>query len=205
MWLSGYNVSLNEYPSLRDSLRFEFGEAETTLVLTWDSGNTMTVVWGEEDRTDGSSHDFFYLRTQSGAQPNTTTETRRAFPRLGIVPMLTPVEHTEELLNDEYVRRNSSGRLASRHFRNQLRVLRSDEGLDGLLAFAAPWVPNLGFDGLSSHDTPNGRVVDLFLRERGSRIPKEIIWAGDGIQVWLQLMRVIQAGLFVISPERAGK
>jgi len=30
--------------------------------------------------------------------------------------------------------------------------------------------------------------LDVFYQEADSRIPKELVWAGDGIQVWLQLL-----------------
>ena len=33
-----------------------------------------------------------------------------------------------------------------------------------------------------------GEGLDLFYSESGSNKPKEIFWAGDGMQIWLQLL-----------------
>jgi predicted ATP-dependent endonuclease of OLD family len=33
-----------------------------------------------------------------------------------------------------------------------------------------------------------GTGLDFYYQEPGSRIPKEVFWAGDGIQIWLQLL-----------------
>lgn len=47
------------------------------------------------------------------------------------------------------------------------------------------WLPELKLDELS---LGRGANLDLFYSEQGSRTEKEVFWAGDGIQVWLQLL-----------------
>jgi hypothetical protein len=182
-----YPINLREFPSLRDSLRFEFGSAETRLELQWKDGARLTAVWPEED-SDDENEAFFYLNDAEGVSVNNPTRAKVVFPALGIVPILGPTEHTEKLLADDYVRQNISGRLSSRHFRNQLRLMQASEELPGFFKWAAPWLDEIRFDSLVRDFGDDGPVVHIFFYEGASRVPKEIVWAGDGIQVWLQLL-----------------
>ncbi len=183
----GYPVSLREFPALQDSLRFEFGTAETRLELEWKSGAKLTVVW-PEDKDYDEADAFFYLTQSSGWPVTTPNQAKANFPALGVIPILGPTEHDENLLAEDYVRKNIAGRLSSRHFRNQLRLLDDGAELQAFLAWSQPWLGDLSFDTLGQHMSDEGLIVDAFFFESGSRIPKEIVWAGDGVQVWLQLL-----------------
>jgi hypothetical protein len=185
----GYPIGLREFPALRDSLRFEFGSAETRLELSWKSGAKLTAVWPEETSDDDGGNDgFFYLTAPDKSILKTPSQAKSIFPQLGLVPLLTPTEHTEKLLADEYVKQNISGRLSSRHFRNQLRVLKEADALRPFLEWAEPWLDGITFDSLAQDYTDDGAIVHAFFFEANSRVPKEIVWAGDGIQVWLQIL-----------------
>jgi energy-coupling factor transporter ATP-binding protein EcfA2 len=183
-----YPVLLRDFPALRDSLRFEFGSAETRLELEWKSGARLTVVWPEEEDGANDRDPFFYLTQASGYIVHNPAQAKSAFPPLGVIPILGPVEHSEKLLDGEYVRQNVTGRLSSRHFRNQLRQLQSADELEEFLEWARPWLGDLSFDRLGQHFSNDGYIVEAFFFESGSRVPKEIVWAGDGVQVWLQLL-----------------
>lgn len=182
-----YPVNLRDFPALRDSLRFEFGSDETRLELEWKNGARLVAVWPDETDEE-SPNGFFYLTQPSGSMVRTIVQAKASLPALGIIPILGPTEHAERLLADDYVRQNTSGRLSSRHFRNQLRLLERDGGLRSFFAWAEPWMGDLVFDTLNQHLTDDGPIVEVFFYERDSRVPKEIVWAGDGIQVWLQLL-----------------
>jgi hypothetical protein len=83
---------------------------------------------------------------------------------------------------------NLDGRLASRHFRNQLYLLgrpsRGEEPqLNEYISFAQAWTPEIEIVELDA-----GGQLNLYYREPARRSEKEIFWAGDGIQVWLQLL-----------------
>lgn len=185
--VSAFPVNLREFPALRDSLRHEFGVAESRLELQWKDGARLVAVWPVED-SDDEREAFFYLNAPGGFPVRSPAKAKEAFPPLGIVPILGPTEHTEKLLADEYVRQSMSSRLSSRHFRNQLRLMHESEKLEEFLAWARPWLGELSFDRLGQHIGDDGLVVEAFFYESGSRVPKEIVWAGDGIQVWLQLL-----------------
>ena len=180
-----YPASLRDYPALAESVRHEFGSSETTVDLTWDDGSQLTVVWPDWDREDDEP--FFYLKRADGYVVTTPARARAHFPRLGIIPPLGPVDHAKPLLDDQYVRSNVESRVSSRHFRNQLRHLVERDEWEGFVQWSQPWrnqieleVPRLRYD--------EGANLDIFYHEPHSRVPKELIWAGDGIQVWLQIL-----------------
>ena len=185
---NAYTISLSDFPSLQESLRHEFRPAEVRLELTWNTQNALVAVWPEPDEYDDVPFGYFYLRLRDGGQPSGTAAVRLAFPRLGIIPIMAPLENTEQVLTEEYVRRNVSTPLASRHFRNHLRLLQAARELDSFIAFATPWLPGIAIEGLESHGSDQGPNLDLYISEQGSRVPKEVIWAGDGIQIWLQIL-----------------
>ena len=183
-----YPIQLRDFPALRDSVRYEFGDAEARLELVWKSGVKLTVVWPEETATGEGSDPYFYLLLAGDIPVRTTAQARANFPTMGLVPVLTPVDNHERLLDETYVRQNISGRLSSRHFRNQLRLLQSEGQLDGFLEWALPWMGDLTMDRIQTSIADDGPVVTVYVYEGGSRVPKELVWAGDGIQVWLQIL-----------------
>ena len=177
-----YPINLREFPALRDSLRFEFGSAETRLELQWKDGARLIAVWSEAD-SDGADEAFFYLTDSASIAVTTPARAQAVFPPLGIVPILGPTEHTEKLLSDDYVRQNIPGRLSSRHFRNQLRLMNESNELAEFFEWAVPWLEEIKFDRVVRDFGDDGAVVHIFFYEGTSRVPKEIVWAGDGIQV----------------------
>lgn len=181
-------VPLDDFPSLRESLRHEFHPNEVRIEVTWASGNRLIAVWPapDDDGTELAGH--FILLNHDGSQPASPGDARLAFPRFGVVPILSPLEHTEQLLSPEYVKRNESSRLASRHFRNQLHLLQSAGLLEDFKDSAEPWLSGMSMGELTSHPGDDGPELDLYLKEDGSRFAREVIWAGDGIQVWLQIL-----------------
>jgi hypothetical protein len=56
-------------------------------------------------------------------QPRRPTEVRAAFSTIGVVPILSPIEHDEVVLTSDHIKDNLSSRIVSRHFRNQINLL----------------------------------------------------------------------------------
>ena len=137
---------------------------------------------------------YFYVTVTDRPQPRTTRGVSDAFSTVGVIPMLTPFEHDEIVLDKRYLKRNIDGRLASRHFRNQLYTMQNEYStshtsrLSEFVDFAAPWLPEIEIGNLTRTASREGYQLDLYYREPGFRAEKEIFWAGDGIQVWLQLL-----------------
>ena len=135
---------------------------------------------------------FFYLRNKDVTlrQPKAV---RAAFPDVGLVPVLSPIDHDEEPLSEKHVRANIDGRLASRHFRNQLYLLQNEVSgtgtqFDDFCAFATPWLTELTLRRLKLSLGGDHAGLDLFYREPSSKMEKEVFWVGDGMQIWLQLL-----------------
>lgn len=183
-WLLAYPVSLDELPALSESIRHEFRTSEARLELTWASGAKLIAVWPEDEDIDA----FFYLKTAIGQQPQTPAQVRSSFSQIGIVPVLAPLEHTETILTEAYVRGNVSGRLSSRHYRNNLWLLDRSGDMSAFAEFATPWLGEIEIRELETRKADGGMVLDLYYGEAGSHVPKEIVWAGDGFQVWLQIL-----------------
>jgi hypothetical protein len=184
----GYPFFSEQMRLIDENLRHEFRENEARLVLRFGPQTALTAVWPVETR---DSTPFYYLKAQ-GTAVHTSREAAERFPSIGIVPILSPVDHLESVLTPKYVRENVDGPLTSRHFRNQLLLLHEeddeDEDIDAFVEFAKPWVPELTIRDLVTRRGERGQELDLFYVEPGSRRDKEIFWAGDGMQIWLQLL-----------------
>ena len=182
----GYSFTSSQVGLTDENLRHEFRDAEARVVVGFSDGALLKAVWPPE----GGGDPFFYLQ-QRRSSINNVRQARDAYPDIGLIPVLAPVEADEETLTSKYVRENYDGRLASRHFRNQLSLLqdeRTGENLDAFLKFASPWIPEMRIRGLREHVGDRGVVLDLYYKDAGRAAEKEIAWAGDGMQIWLQLL-----------------
>lgn len=185
-----YPLILNEFPALQESVRYEFHDGNEALFeLTWSSGARLVAVWPKVLDDDEILDNFFYLEKTPGLQPRNVVSVRTTFPSLGVIPILTPVEHAEPRLTDDYVIASISTRLSSRHFRNQLRLMRGNGEFRDFREYIRPWLDGIEITDFGSHaDERHVSILDVYYRESGSNIPKELVWAGDGIQVWLQIL-----------------
>lgn len=183
-----YPLNLSEFPALADSARHEFGDLESRVILTFKSGARAGLVWPAEGGPQ-DARPFFFLEASEGVQVRNRSQARAAFPTLGVIPILGPVEHSERVLDEAYVKANVTGRLSSRHFRNQLRDMKRSGTLSSFLEWSKPWLQDFSFDSIQEHfEGGQGVIIDVFFSEKASRIPKELAWAGDGLQVWTQLV-----------------
>ena len=145
-------------------------------------------VWPTEEDITNGIEPYFFLERLPGMVVSSVKQVRENFPSLGLIPILSPLEHTELVLEPKYVRQNIAGRLSSRHFRNQLHTLQHDGSLDAFLLWCEQWHGEIEIESLSQDVGDGGMQLHVFYKEPGSRIPKELVWAGDGIQIWLQLL-----------------
>jgi putative AbiEii toxin of type IV toxin-antitoxin system len=182
-----YEFSLGQFGVEEDNLRYEFRDVQTSITARFTGGSTLSAIW-PAGQLDG----FFYLKHPDRPQPRTTTEVKHLFPLLGTIPVLSPIERHEALLSEDYVAQTLSSRLASRHFRNQLALLRHGESsthedqLDEFLAFARLWLPEIALSRPDLRNTPTSPEYDVYYREGATS--KEMVWSGDGIQVFVQLL-----------------
>lgn len=167
-----------------DPVRYDFGSEEARVTVEWDNGARVNIVWPEEQ--EGDKNPYFYLQQKNETQPASLQATRALFDPVTIVPVITPLEKFEELKTAAYIEIHQSTRLASRHFRNNLFLMHNSGEYDGFREFCNLWVPEIKLLEIALNVSAKRLVV--FYSDVGSRTPKELSWAGDGIQIWVQLL-----------------
>jgi predicted ATPase len=189
----GHRVVAHSFPYGRfglveENLRHEFRDEEARITVAFRNGTRLTAVWPP----DPEALDPFVYVLDGDISLSTPSEVRSALPSIGTIPVLSPIDHQEAVLTSpRYVRDNLDSHLASRHFRNQLALLGEapyGEDYDAFLEFAEPWIPELSMHRVSARVSAEGAYLDLFVKEAGSRIDKELFWEGDGLQTWLQIL-----------------
>lgn len=185
-WVWGYPLSFAKGSGFVDeNVRHEFRDEESRLELKYRSGAILHLVWP----TDGQEP-YFHVHDPAGPPRVSAKRARELLTAVGIVPTLTPVEYEENLRAADYIREKIETRLSSRHFRNHLilRKTSSPEEFADLRAFLLTNTEELA--SLDVHSSfRDGKVwIDAYYTDVGSHVEKELYWAGDGLQIWLQLL-----------------
>lgn len=178
----GYAVPTVGFEILHESVSHEFRGRPSQMTVHLSNRARLTVVWTHTEPP------FFYVESSPGIQARTIPDVRKSLVVPAVVPSLTPLEQEEQVLSPEYVKKHQSSRLSGRHFRNQLRLLHAAGEADDFEQHCATWVPELELEAPSTRYSGDGNFIDLFYKESGSSAEKEVVWAGDGYQVWLQLL-----------------
>lgn len=169
-----------------ENLRHEFREQDTFLDVVFADDAVLRAVWAANQHASplvGS----FALRHKD-VHMRQASRVREAFPSIAFVPVLSPVEHQETILGPDYLKQQFATRRSSRHFRNQLWLLREEGRLDDYFGFVQPHLTEISLRELVTPMGVDGRNLDLYFWDAGSRTDKELFWAGDGIQIWLQIL-----------------
>lgn len=198
VWNIPTGFGLNE-----ENLRFDFLPHSVRLLGRFANGSRLQAVWPGIDELDlggGEGDDesepdpYFYLLDRGSNAITTPSRVKELAPDIGIVPILTPIDLHEMVRSRDTVVRNLSGRLASRHFRNQLLLLAEEPAddnpgrtqFDEFREFALTWLMDTNLDAPVRRNVKGGSEIDVFFYER--RRARELAWAGDGFQVFLQLL-----------------
>ncbi len=182
-----------------ENLRHQFRNDETSVSMTFDTGVTVTAVWPAEVANDGDDDEgdegyqhppFFYVRNKAGVTVVQPAKVRELTEPIGVIPGLAPINRTENVLGDDYVRSHYEGRRTSQHTRNHLRLIDEAGEFDEFREFALRWLPELATLRVASRpgEGPGERELDVFVREQRDRTEKELFWSGDGLQVFVQIL-----------------
>jgi hypothetical protein len=176
-----HSFGLEQFDFTSENLRHDFHEIETRIELRFKDAGTLRIVWPKV-RVEGQRIEpFYYIETTEGLHLRRPKDVIERFPRIGIIPLLSPIERDETVLDVKYVRQNLDGRLASRHFRNQLHALTTEEISPGrsrygeFTTFAAPWLPELSLGELVTRMGEKELELDLFYKEVGSRPERNLL------------------------------
>lgn len=177
-----------------DNLKFDFSPLETRITVTTSSGTKIILVWPEAlDDEDESVGIMAILpgAVLAGSEPRDVA--RNNMPDISVIPRLTPLDDQESFVADDtFKKRIRSGR-SSRYFRNALSRI-DGESLNDFLLYMTSHTPEVGGLEVTKTPTIKSTELDLYYIEGETKREREIAWAGDGIQIWLQLMYHLWAG-----------
>jgi predicted ATPase len=194
-----HQFTTNQVGLDEDSLRWESRDEEAQIRVTFANGARLIAVWP----SPGKGSPYFFIQSSDRRSPREPSEVRSLVPAVDVVPALAPLERNEELHDARYVRDTVRSRNASRNFRNQLLLCHNGE-LPGcewgqFQEFLHQWLPEIVLGDPELGDTG----INIYYREEMTPAWKEIVWAGDGFQVFLQnlfhLYRLREARIIVLD------
>ncbi|MFH7322503.1 ATP-dependent nuclease [Aeromicrobium sp. JJY06] len=174
-----------------ENIRHDFRLDETRIELTVNNGARLVASWPDlsdlDDDQSAPGGTFFVFPPDGGKilQPRQVAKDR--IPDIAVVPTLTPLDDREAHISDDTLRRHRTSKRSSRYFRNALDRLTQDEW-DEFRAFVYERTPEISNLGLHRALGTVEDDYDLFFEEEGTRREREIGWAGDGIQIWIQAL-----------------
>lgn len=183
-WVRGHPLRTDSVGFIRENLRHEFEERLTRLTLTFTSKAELHLVWPV------SGEPFFWVEHPRGLQVTTASKAKAVLEPISLVPTLSPLEHGEKKLSENTLRGDVETRLFSRHFRNHVAAIReeSQDRYSELISFLLGRTPELASLDLVASRVDDEIWLDLFYRDQGSRTERELFWAGDGLQIWIQIL-----------------
>lgn len=189
----GWRLSESSMPISIENVHRDYEEADATVTFTLSNGNRLDLLF------PAGSRDAYLVPHATDRVVASPATFRRSFPvTLGVVPVLGAVEHHEELVEREYVRRHLTSPRASRHFRSYWYLFPED--FDMFRSRVKETWPGMDVQLPEKADPLDKRLMMLCLEEG---FPRELFWSGTGFQVWCQtlthLIRAEQTDLVVID------
>ncbi|MEA3226253.1 MAG: AAA family ATPase, partial [Planctomycetota bacterium] len=190
----GYSVDLSGIPVATENVFYDYdGSDPATISFRLSNDNKLLIIFPEV----GSCHLICYPK---GKPIRSTIGFRNAYNApIGFVPILGPVEHNEQLYNQEAARLALLTHRAARNFRNIWYHYKEDFE-DFRTLVNSTW-PGMDIEKPEVDYTHSPTRLHMFCPEE--RIPREIFWAGFGFQVWCQMLTYIIRGrsssLFLID------
>lgn len=172
-----------------ENIRHDFRPVETRVEVMTSTGVRLVASWpsvDENDEYEAPTRGMFFVFPPATSSLTPRQAAVDLVPSVGVVPTLTPLEDRESFVGDESVRKHATSRKASRYFRNALYRLEPPEWTD-FRSFVYERTPEVAsLDLRRSYGADD--AFDLFYGEERTRHEREIGWAGDGIQIWLQAL-----------------
>lgn len=161
------------------TLFHRYGDPPAIIEATFTNGTGLRLYLGGEDTVHA-----VILDTKGQPARSKAAAIKLGLPTVEILPQVAPLDPAEVVLTSDYVRRVASSNLASRHFRNQLRVFPDSFSLFRSMV-EETW-PGLRVLELTADRGYPGDPLTLTLRD--DDFAAEASAMGHGLQMWLQTM-----------------
>ena len=173
----GWRVADSLIPISMENIHTDYQEVDSTVTFRLSNGNELELVFP----VSGSAVLYLGRESKQVARP---AEFQVHYPVVvSVVPELGPLEHEEDIVLEETVRRGLATHRASRHFRNYWRYF--PEGFEEFRADLQRSWPGADIEQ-PRLENPLDTKLTMFSRE-GVYL-RELYWAGFGFQVWCQLL-----------------
>ena len=191
----GYSIPEDAIPISLENAQHNYSDSDAVATFTFSNGRVLRLVFSQDA---GCS----LVVEPDGPIIRTVSDFQRSFPvEIGVVPVLGPFEHEEQLVEERTVRRNLQTHRASRNFRNYWNQRSEDDFEEFRQTIVESWTgidierPEL------SLNVDGDYVLHMMCTE--DRITRELHWMGFGFHIWLQIMthvlRAREATLLVID------
>jgi energy-coupling factor transporter ATP-binding protein EcfA2 len=168
------NIELN-----LDSAFHRYNDPPAIITCTFERGESITIYIGEQSEIYG------VIRDSQGNLVVTPTQAHKfELPNVQILPQIAPLEESEKILDEGYVKRHIVTSRSSLHFRNQLKVLY--EYFQKFKKIAEATWPGLRITSLEGRGSLPGQELSLLVQD--TDFVAEVGWMGHGLQMWLQTM-----------------
>ncbi len=189
----GYYIPETSIPISIKHVHTDYNEEPTTLEYKFKGKKSIFIVFSYQ------SEPILYFEGET--KPiRTAVSFRKEFPlNLAVIPTLGPLEEVEESHNEDYVKRWSSSHRAPRLFRNVWYY--DNEQFEIFKELVEKTWTGISIE-LPERESMMDRTLNMFCVE--NRMTREIFWAGNGFQIWLQLLTHIikaQEADFIIIDE----
>jgi hypothetical protein len=171
----GHRIPTDDLPMSLENVHTNYDESRpTTARFHFSSEKSLTLYFPP----DGGA---ILIPERAGPPVRSPSDFRREFPfRIEAVPVLGPVEHKEEVVQQQTVQRGIATHRASRHFRNYWYHYPQD--FDEFAKLISLTWSEMEIQAPEF----NGDHLVMYCKE--DRIDRELYWAGFGFQVRCQLM-----------------
>ena len=175
----GVSPSLDGLSVQSDTISHQYRNVPAEATGIFKSGESIHL------STNSDGYTFAVLKDMNGALiSNKAYAQEIGFPSIRVLPPISPLDPRESVLANDYVRRNMSSALSSKHFRNQLRLEKMAYTRFRELAEATwPEIQIIELQGAGGH---LGDELRLLVRDRD--FVAEVGLMGHGLQIWLQVI-----------------
>lgn len=175
----GHPVDLKSAFVAEENLFFDYHDDEPALIrFLLKSGNSLTLYFSEQGAC-------FLIADAQGCECKTPSQFKRYFRcKIGFAPVLSPVDHNENLYQAEAARLALLNYQASRNFRNIWHHYPED--FDKFKELIEATWPGMSVEKPEIEHVDGKTYLFMYCPEK--RRPREIFWSGFGFQIWCQML-----------------